>query len=259
MNLCTNAYHAMQATGGRLDVTLKQIDLSYEELNARRGMKPGQHLQLTVQDSGHGMEPEILERIYEPYFTTKEPGKGTGLGLSVIHGIVKNHGGDIAVKSRPGQGTRFDVYLPVIDDVEVAVDEVQPPAATKGKEHILLIDDEAQIIDIEQQILERLGYSVTSKTDSAEALKEFSAKPHQFDLVITDMTMPKITGDRLARKMLEIKPNIPVILCTGFNETITTEKALSLGIDQLVMKPIVKDQLANLIRTVLDNPKAAAN
>jgi signal transduction histidine kinase/ActR/RegA family two-component response regulator len=259
MNLCTNAYHAMQATGGSLAVTLKEIDMSYAEINARGGMKPGKHLQLSVQDSGHGMEPEVLERIYEPYFTTKEPGKGTGLGLSVIHGIVKNHGGDITVKSQPGEGTTFDVYLPVIDDVDVEVNEVEPPSATKGKERILLIDDEAQIIDIEQQILERLGYSVTSKTDSAEALKEFIAKPNQFDLVITDMTMPKMTGDQLARKVLDIKPNIPVILCTGFNETITEEKALSLGIDQFVMKPIVKDQLARLIRTVLDNPKAARN
>jgi len=163
------------------------------------------------------------------------------------------------VKSQPGEGTTFDVYLPVIDDVDVEVNEVEPPSATKGKERILLIDDEAQIIDIEQQILERLGYSVTSKTDSAEALKEFIAKPNQFDLVITDMTMPKMTGDQLARKVLDIKPNIPVILCTGFNETITEEKALSLGIDQFVMKPIVKDQLARLIRTVLDNPKAARN
>ena len=259
MNLCTNAYHAMQAAGGSLDVTLKEIDMSYEAIIARGGMKPGKHLQLTVRDSGHGMEPAVLERIYEPYFTTKAPGKGTGLGLSVIHGIVKNHGGDITVQSQPGKGTTFDVYLPVIDDVDVEVHAVESPFITKGKERILLIDDEAQIIHIEQQILERLGYSVTSKTDSAEALEEFSAKPNQFDLVITDMTMPKMTGDQLARKMLDIKPNIPVILCTGFNETITEEKALSLGIDQFVMKPIVKDKLARLIRTVLDNPKAARN
>jgi signal transduction histidine kinase/CheY-like chemotaxis protein len=259
MNLCTNAYHAMQATGGKLEVMLKEVDISYEKSVERVGMKVGPHLELTVKDSGHGMEPEVLERIFEPYYTTKEQGKGTGLGLSVIHGIIKNHGGDISVSSQPGKGTTFTVYLPVIDDIDVAVEPVEAATATQGNEHILLIDDEAQIIDIEQQILERLGYKVTSKTDSQEALEEFAALPDQFDLVITDMTMPKMTGDQLARKLMDIKPNIPVILCTGFNETITEEKALAMGIDKFIMKPIVKDELAKAIRTVLDNPKALPN
>ncbi|CAB1061755.1 multi-sensor hybrid histidine kinase [Olavius sp. associated proteobacterium Delta 1] len=255
MNLCTNAYHAMQETDGTLEVTLKEVDISYEKSVERVGMKVGRHLELTVKDTGHGMGAEVLERIFEPYYTTKELGKGTGLGLSVIHGIIKNHGGDISVSSQLGSGTTFTVYLPVIDDIDVELKPVNAAAATQGNERILLIDDEEQVIDIEQQIIERLGYKVTPKTDSQEAFEEFAAQPEKFDLVITDMTMPKMTGDQLARKLMDIRPDIPVILCTGFNVTITEEKALAMGIDRFVMKPIVKDELAKTIRTVLDTPK----
>jgi CheY-like chemotaxis protein len=151
------------------------------------------------------------------------------------------------------------VYLPVIDEIEFEIEEVKTSPTAQGVERILLIDDEEQIIDIEQQILERLGYKVTCKTDSEEALMEFAALPERYDLVITDMTMPKMTGDQLARKLMDIKPDIPVILCTGFNETITEEKALAMGIDRFVMKPVVKDELASTIRAVLDNPKALRN
>jgi signal transduction histidine kinase/ActR/RegA family two-component response regulator len=259
MNLCTNAYHAMQETGGKLEVSLKEIDISYEQSLERVGMKSGLHLELMVKDTGHGMDAQVLERIFEPYFTTKEQGKGTGLGLSVIHGIIKNHGGDITVHSKPGNGAAFFVYLPIIDDIDEETDTAKIGGSTTGCEHILLIDDEKQIIDIEQQILERLGYKVTPKTDSEEALAAFTIRPDLFDLVITDMTMPKMNGDQLARKLMDIKPEIPVILCTGFNETITEEKALSMGIDKFVMKPIVKNELASTIRTVLDTPKAMPN
>jgi signal transduction histidine kinase/CheY-like chemotaxis protein len=254
MNLCTNAYHAMQETGGTLEVELKEVDISYEKSVERVG-----NLELTVKDAGHGMYPEVLERIFEPYYTTKAQGKGTGLGLSVIHGIIKNYGGDISVSSRPGKGTTFTVYIPIIDDIDIETEKVETVTAGKGDERILLIDDEKQIIDIEQQILERLGYKVTPKTDSQEALEEFAALPERFDLVITDMTMPKMTGDQLARRIMDIKPDIPVILCTGFNETITEEKALAMGIDKFVMKPIEKDELANTIRSVLDTPKSLPN
>jgi signal transduction histidine kinase/CheY-like chemotaxis protein len=259
MNLCTNAYHAMQQTGGKLEVTLKEIDVSYEKSVERVGMKVGPYLELGVKDAGHGMEPEVLERIFEPYYTTKEQGKGTGLGLSVIHGIIKNHGGDISVSSQPGKGTTFTVYLPVIDDIEVETEPREAAVACQGSERILLVDDEKQIIDIEQQILERLGYTVTPKIDSEEALEEFATLPERYDLVITDMTMPKMTGVQLARELMDIRPDIPVILCTGFNESITEEKALAMGIDKFIMKPIVKDELAKTIRTVLDNPKALPN
>jgi len=259
MNLCTNAYHAMQESGGKLEVSLKEIILSYTQSRERLGIKAGQHIALTVKDSGHGMEPQVMERIFEPYFTTKEQGKGAGLGLSVIHGIVKNYGGDITVSSRPGKGATFEVILPIIDEIQEEIETDEPSIAIKGKEHILLIDDEDQIINIEQQILERLGYQVTPKTDSVEALEEFAAQPDRFDLVITDMTMPKMTGDKLARRMMEIKPQIPVILCTGYSETISEEKALAMGIDKFVMKPIVKDILASTIRTVLDNRPSLPN
>ncbi|MBT8363573.1 MAG: response regulator [Deltaproteobacteria bacterium] len=259
MNLCTNAYHAMQETGGTLEVELKEVDINYENSVERVGMKVGRHLELTVKDAGHGMQPEVQERIFEPYYTTKELGKGTGLGLSVIHGIIKNYGGDIRVHSRPGNGTTFTVYIPIIDDIDIETEKVETVTDGKGNERILLIDDEKPIIDIEQQILERLGYKVTPKTDSQEALEEFAALPDKFDLVITDMTMPRMTGDQLARKIMDIKPDTPVILCTGFNETITEEKALALGIAKFVMKPIVKDELAYTIRSVLDTPKTLRN
>jgi signal transduction histidine kinase/ActR/RegA family two-component response regulator len=259
MNLSTNAYHALQETGGKIEVSLKEINLNYEESLQKVGIKVGRHLELTVRDNGQGMTPQVLERIFDPYYTTKKQGKGTGLGLSVTHGIIKNHGGDISVSSQPGVGSTFSVYLPVIDDIDLEIESAETASATNGNERILLVDDEAQIIDIERRILERLGYKVTSKTDSEEALEEFSARPEQFDLVITDMTMPKITGDRLARRLMDINPQIPVIMCTGFNEAITEEKALAMGIDKFVMKPVIKDELACAIRTVLDNPKSLPN
>ena len=252
MNLCTNAYQAMQDKGGTLEVNLSEVDVGYEETVKKIGMQPGKHLQLLVRDEGCGMDSIVLDRIFEPYYTTKEQGKGTGLGLSVIHGIVKNHRGDISVTSSPGKGTTFKVYLPITEDADI-VTELEPSnGAAKGNERILLIDDEEQIVSMEQQMLENLGYEVTARTDSTEALKEFSLQPQNFDLVITDMTMPHMTGDELAQKLLDIKPDIPVILCTGFNEDITEEKALSMGIQKFVMKPVIKNDLATTIRTVLD-------
>ncbi len=252
MNLCTNAYQAMQDKGGKLEVILSEVDIGYEETIEKIGMQPGKHLQLTVKDEGCGMDASVLERIFEPYYTTKEQGKGTGLGLSVIHGIIKNHGGDITVASSPRKGTTFQVYLPLIEDAD-GVTEFEPSnGAAKGNERILLIDDEEQIISMEQQMLENLGYQVTARTDSVEALDEFAKQPQNYDLVITDMTMPHMSGDELAQKLLDIKPDIPVILCTGFNEDITEEKALSMGIQKFVMKPVIKNDLATTIRTVLD-------
>ena len=259
INLCTNAYQAMQETGGTLKVALTAVDISYDEIVDKMGMKPGRHIKIAVQDTGHGMEPAVMERIFEPYYTTKEPGKGTGLGLSVIHGIVKNHGGDVTVNSKPGGGTTFCVYMPAIDSVEEK--EEQSQAVTElleGNEHILLVDDEKVIIEMEQQMLERLGYRVTALTSSQDALEVFAAGPDRFDLVITDMTMPSLTGDLLAGKLLEMRSDIPIILCTGYNEGITEEKALSLGIRKYVMKPVVKTELASTIRTVLGAPPCSS-
>jgi signal transduction histidine kinase/ActR/RegA family two-component response regulator len=254
MNLCTNAYQAMQDGGGKLEVILKEKYVDYNQTTQKIGMQPGNHVQLIVKDEGCGMDASVLERIFEPYYTTKEQGKGTGLGLSVIHGIIKNHRGDITATSKPGKGTAFTVYLPVIEvgDVE---EEFEPVHGTeKGTEHILLIDDEEQIVSMERQMLENLGYHVTARTDSGEALKEFSEHPENYDLVITDMTMPRMSGDELAKKLLEIKPGIPVVLCTGFNEDITEEKALEMGIQKFIMKPVIKNDLAATIRSVLDQP-----
>jgi len=253
MNLCTNAYQAMQDKGGRLEVVLSEVDVGYEETIEKIGMQPGRHLQLLVKDEGCGMDAAVMERIFEPYYTTKEQGKGTGLGLSVIHGIVKNHRGDITVTSEPGKGATFRVYLPVIEDVDLVSDSEPTSDAANGNERILLIDDEEQIISMEQQMLENLGYRVTARTDSMKALMEFSTQPQDFDLVITDMTMPHMTGDQLAQKLLDINPDIPVILCTGFNEDISEEKALSMGIQKFVMKPVIKNDLAATIRSVLDH------
>ncbi len=252
MNLCTNAYQAMQDKGGTLEVNLSEVNVGYEETVKKIGMQPGKHLQLLVRDEGCGMDAVVLNRIFEPYYTTKEQGKGTGLGLSVIHGIVKNHRGDISVTSSPGKGTTFKVYLPITEDADIANELAPSNGAAKGNERILLIDDEEQIVSMEQQMLENLGYEVTARTDSTKALEEFSEQPHNFDLVITDMTMPQMTGDELAQKLLDIKPDIPVILCTGFNEDITEEKALAMGIQKFVMKPVIKNDLATTIRTVLD-------
>jgi signal transduction histidine kinase/ActR/RegA family two-component response regulator len=253
MNLCTNAYQAMQDKGGKLEVSLREMYVGYEQTVQKIGMQPGKHVQLLVKDEGCGMDAAVLERIFEPYYTTKEQGKGTGLGLSVIHGIVKNHRGDITATSSPGKGTVFTVYLPVIEEGDVQT-EIEPiNGAEKGTERILLVDDEEQIISMERQMLENLGYQVTARTDSIEALKEFSKQPQNYDLVITDMTMPRMSGDELAQKLLDVKPGIPVILCTGFNEDITEEKALEMGIQKFIMKPVIKNDLATTIRSVLDH------
>ncbi|MGD8991193.1 MAG: response regulator [Desulfobacterales bacterium] len=251
INLCTNAYQAMQDTGGKLEVSLKEIYVEYEHTVQKIGMQPGRHVQLQVKDEGCGMDVSVLDRIFEPYYTTKEQGKGTGLGLSVIHGIIKNHRGDITAKSSPGSGALFTVLLPVAEEGDVQTEYEPVNGVEKGSERILLVDDEEQIISMERQMLENLGYKVTARTNSVEALKEFSEQPNQYDLVITDMTMPHMNGDELAQKLLNVKPDIPVILCTGFNEDITEEKALEMGIQKFIMKPVLKNDLATTIRSLL--------
>ncbi len=253
MNLCTNAYQAMQETGGNLEVGLAETHINYEETIRRIGIKMGPHLHLTVRDEGVGMEPAVLERIFEPYYTTKEPGKGTGLGLSVIHGIVKNHGGFITVDSAPGRGSTFHVYLPTLEDVEAEIEEAASAAKSGGSERILLVDDELQIVEMEKQLLEKLGYRVAVETSSSEALETFARQPDQFDLVITDMTMPQMAGDQLARSIWDIRPGIPVILCTGYNEMMSEDKAIAMGIRKFILKPIDKDELAVAIRSALNS------
>jgi CheY-like chemotaxis protein len=200
------------------------------------------------------MPPEILKKIFEPYFTTKEIGKGTGLGLAVVHGIVKGYGGGITVSSEVGQGSTFDVYFPRVETPkEVSVAGAREALPAGGHERILLVDDEHAVAEVVQGMLTILGYRTSARTSSIEALELFRVKPDQFDLVVTDMTMPNMTGDKLTGKLLEIRPDIPIILCTGFSEYITKEKAESLGIRELLLKPLVMKELAQAVRRVLDS------
>ncbi len=251
MNLCTNAFHAMETTGGTLSVTLKRTSLSLQDLQDAAQV-PGDYLCLTVADTGVGMDHEILQRLFDPYFTTKDKDKGTGLGLSVTHGIVQRHGGHIAVSSRVGEGSEFKVYLPVMESTHVEKKHETDAGLRKGDERILLVDDEEMVADVERQMLERLGYHVTMKTGGAEALEAFRADPFAFDMVLTDMTMPHMTGDRLAAEMLKVRRDIPIILCTGFSEASIQEKAKSIGIKGVLMKPILFKKLSDTIAGVLD-------
>ena len=251
MNLCTNAEHAMAESGGVLEVILKNCTLDEAFTVKNPGTAPGPHLCLTVSDTGHGIPEDILERLFEPFFTTKEPGKGTGLGLSVVHGILKSHGGAITVESSPGTGTVFHLYFPVSAGTTRA-EAREKPEVLPGKERILFVDDEKSITDMGEEILNRLGYQVEARTSSLDALEMIRAEPEKFDLVITDMTMPGMTGIKLAAEILLIRPEMPIILCTGFNQSISEEEALKTGIRAFAMKPVSIRQIAQIIRQVLD-------
>jgi PAS domain S-box-containing protein len=252
MNLCTNAAHSMRDRGGVLEVSLVDAVLHSDDIDHPGDLDPGQYTKLTVSDTGHGIEPAIMERIFDPYFTTQEKGKGTGLGLSVVHGIVNTHGGHISVYSEPGKGARFDVFLPLFDSADIKAEIISLDKLAAGDEHILLVDDEKVVVDVVQQMLERLGYQVTVRTSSIEALEVFRASKDKFDLVITDLTMPNMTGDKLAGELMNIRPDIPIILCTGFSEKMSKERAEALGIKGLLMKPIVKSDLAKTVRELID-------
>ncbi len=254
MNLCTNAAHAMGESGGTLEVGLDKVEVGTELSLRFTGLTPGPYLKLTVSDNGHGMSPEVKERIFDPYFTTKEKGEGTGLGLAMVHGIVKSHRGTITVYSEPDMGSTFHVYLPVIEretDPDMRSEETVPT----GTEAILFVDDEQPIVDIAQRMLEHLGYSVVTRTSSVEALELFRRNSEAFALVITDMTMPNMTGEEFANEIMFIRPDIPIILCTGFSRSITEEKAKAMGIQAFIMKPILRQELAETIRRVLDGKR----
>ena len=252
MNLCTNAYHAMKDRGGELEVCLEETALEPGQIPPTSNLSPGKYVKLTVSDTGAGMDDVTRQRIFDPYFTTKPQGEGTGMGLSVVHGIVKSYEGDILVNSELGKGTTFQLFFPRIEsDIDMPEISVGNPL-NGGNEKILLVDDEAQITIMMKQMLEHLGYGVTARTSSLEALEAFASKPEKYDLVITDQTMPNMTGDVLAEELMHIKQDIPVIICTGFSEMITEEKAERKGIRALLMKPVVKQELAKTIREVLD-------
>ncbi|MBA3004823.1 MAG: PAS domain S-box protein [Desulfurivibrio sp.] len=252
MNLCTNAAHAMRETGGVLEVGLVQMRLEDESILGTFALDPGNYLRLTVRDTGQGIEGLILARIFDPFFTTKNRGEGTGLGLSVVHGIVISHGGAIDVQSVPGEGTSFILYFPVLESVSETVAAAVVDAPPTGKERVLLVDDEVALIEMGERILVYLGYQVTSRTSSIEALELFRDQPDNFDLVITDYTMPNMTGGELAKHILAIRPKMPIVLCTGFSEVFTEERALALGIKGYVMKPISIHDLAKICRIVLE-------
>ena len=254
MNLATNAFHAMEETGGELKVSLKEMELGTLDL-INPNMAPGVHACLIVADTGKGMDKNLIDKIFDPFFTTKAIGKGTGMGLSVVHGIVTAMGGAIHVFSEPGKGTGFHVYLPVeksLSETQVTNSEAE---IRGGTEHILLVDDEEAILTMEKQVLERLGYHVTSRTSSIEALEAFRANPDKFDLVITDMAMPKMSGNKLSEALTKIRPDIPILLCTGFSGNMSEEKATFIGIKGFLLKPIVMKDLAQKIREVLDDDK----
>ena len=252
MNLCSNAAHAMGERGGVLDVSLNKVYVHEGAEALALDLPPGPYLRLSVSDTGHGMTPEVLERIFDPYFTTKEKGRGTGLGLSVVHGIVKSHKGAITCKSIPGEGTTIDIYLPEIEFKKEAAAPRSGTSCLNGTERILFVDDEQILGKAVKEGLRYLGYRVVTRTSSIEALDLFRKHPDQFDMVITDIIMPVMSGDRLAQEMLKIRHNIPVILCTGYSEQMTEEKAKELGAQELIMKPMEIRDLANTIRKVLD-------
>ena len=254
MNLCTNAYHAMEEAGGELKVGLKQIELGTRGL-INPDMTPGQYACLTVADTGIGMDKELIRKIFNPFFTTKKKGKGTGMGLSVVHGIIEAMGGAVRVYSEPGKGTQFYVYFPVKKN-SIGQQSVQTHETIQGGiERVLLVDDEDAIITMEKLMLERLGYQVTSRTSSIEALEAFRSSPDKFDLVITDMAMPNMPGDKLSAEFVKLRADIPILLCTGFSKTMSEEKAASLGIKGFLLKPIVMKDLSQKIREVLDQNK----
>ncbi|MBW2605193.1 MAG: PAS domain S-box protein [Deltaproteobacteria bacterium] len=254
INLCTNADHAMP-DGGMIEITLKNVKLDENSTAQYPGLHPGRYVNLTVTDKGHGISQEYIDRIFDPYFTTKDVGKGAGMGLAVVHGIVKEHNGIITVESELGKGTAFGIFFPAIKKeavVETQTDEILPI----GDERILFVDDEDSLVKMGRQRLERLGYKVEATTSPIEALELFRSKPDRFDLIITDMTMPLMTGDKLIKEILNVRSDIPAILCTGFSEKIDEKKAKTLGAAGYIEKPFYQHNLAFKIRSALDKKKA---
>lgn len=251
MNLCTNAFYAMREKGGIMEVSLSNFDVDINNAVLYEGLKAGPYVKLVVKDTGHGIDPDILEHIFEPYFTTKDPGEGTGLGLSVVHGIVRSHGGDIIVNSHPGKGTAFEVLLPRIDTEvpqKVSFSEHLPG----GTETILFVDDDRKLVYLGKKMLEDLGYTVVALSSSSEAMDTFKKEPDKFDIIITDQTMPEKTGTDLVKHILSIRPDLPVILSTGYSDMITAEKAKKIGVREFTMKPFDIRVMAKIIRKVLD-------
>ena len=258
MNLCTNAVHAMRGQGhGEMDIWLDNVDIDRFPVTSLGNLLPGPYLCLTVRDNGHGMDEKTIDRIFDPFFSTKGQSEGTGLGLSVIHGIVSSHSGAITVESKPDQGSQFKVYLPRLDKSANVTTDAASTTIMLGTECILLVDDDEDLVFGTERMLKQLGYKVITRTDPLVALQLFSSAPEQFDLIITDQAMPHMTGTELARELTLIRPDIPVILCTGY-DTISSGDTDNMGetaefISELALKPLVRGEIATLIRRVLDD------
>jgi len=251
MNLATNAAYAMRDDGGLLTIGVSSVTFSERSLLPDADMEPGTYVKLTVKDTGTGMTEEVRRRLFEPFFTTKEPGQGTGMGLAVVYGLVKSHGGAVTVQSEIGQGSVFEVFLPQAQKPE-KTKETTTTSVPTGTERILFVDDEELIVETARSVLTGLGYRVTTAQHGSEAWNLFVEDPFRFDLVITDQTMPSVTGVTLAQKMLEVRKDIPIILCTGHSDSVSPEKAQDIGIRAFVMKPATRKELAEIIRRVLD-------
>ncbi len=253
MNLCTNAYHAMIEKGGVLSVDLNEIKILDTNSIPDLDISPGHYLKLEISDTGSGMSPETIDKIFEPYFTTKEFGEGTGLGLAVVLGIVKEHNGFIKVYSKPGKGSSFHIYFPILEDqINSNTLKEKKNIMIGGTERIMIVDDETNILFSMQEFLEKYGYTVKAFSDSEKALKEFKKNPYKFDLIITDMAMPKMTGKELSIHILKIRADLPIVLSTGYSENFTKDNALKLGIKKYIQKPIESQDLLGLICEVLD-------
>jgi len=241
---------------GEMDIWLDNVEIDRFSVAKYVNLSPGHYLCLTVRDNGHGMDEKTMDRIFDPFFSTKGQSEGTGLGLSVIHGIVSNHGGAITVESKPDQGSQFKVYLPSLDKSTNVTSDAPPIAIMSGTECILLVDDEEDLVFGTERMLKQLGYKVISRTDPLVALQLFSSEPAQFDLIITDQAMPHMNGTELARELTRIRPDIPVILCTGY-DTISSSDTDDMGeiaefISELALKPLIRGEIASMIRRVLD-------
>ncbi|MBF0572134.1 MAG: response regulator [Desulfamplus sp.] len=251
MNLVTNAYHAMEDNGGVMTVVLKEIELNKQEA-LQLNIEKGSHACLTVSDTGIGIPEDVIEKIFDPFFTTKTQGRGTGIGLSVVQGIVKNAGGSIHLKSEVGIGTEFNLYFPIVDSRTKEEGKIAKRSSLQGgTENILIVDDEETLIEMQKDMLERLGYKVTACKNSVEALEIFRENPNKFDIVITDFAMPNLSGEKLAIQMLQIRSDIPIVLCTGFS-TMSEEKIFSMGIKGLLMKPVDIESFDKKIREILN-------
>ena len=256
INLCTNAAYAMRSQGGTLEICIENVELDEYASRHYSGLRTGRYVSLKVSDTGSGIDPPVLGRIFEPYFTTKPIGEGTGMGLAVVHGIVKGHGGEITVESTPDSGTTFEILLPVSKEAAGVAVKTQTPVL-QGSERILYVEDEELLINAVRPNLIRLGYRVDAKKNSREALTVFRDHPGDYDLVITDQSMPEMTGDLLAKELLIVRPDIPIILITGYSEVVNEEKAKAIGIKAFVMKPVSIQELAETIRRVLEPQQRA--